>query len=67
MTKPRYRYKGPDTFHGVPARDLTEDEFNRLPVLRQLDVKANASYVEVKPEPKASEKKSADSGKKGGE
>jgi hypothetical protein len=44
MTKPLYRYVGTDTFHGVPARDLTEEEFGRLPILRQLDVQANASY-----------------------
>lgn len=61
--KPLYRYKGPDRFVGIPARDLTEAEFRALPILRQLDVKKNASYVEVKPE-KAS-KPAADSGQKG--
>lgn len=49
---PLFRYKGPDTFPGVPARDLTKEEFERLPTLRQLDVEANASYVRVTP-PKA--------------
>ncbi len=39
-----YRYVGPDTFPGIPAADLTQADFDRLPILRQLDVKANASY-----------------------
>lgn len=42
-----YRYKGPDKFAGIPARDLTVEDFEALPVLRQLDVKANASYEAV--------------------
>lgn len=54
-----YRYKGPDTFPGVPARDLTVEEFARLPILRQLDVQANASYTEVK-----APKPAGDSGQK---
>lgn len=46
MTTPLYRYIGPDTFPNVPARDLAEDEFTALPILTQLDIKANSSYEE---------------------
>ena len=49
-----YRYVGPDTFPGIPATDLTQEALDRLPILRQLDVKASASYELV--EPKQSQK-----------
>lgn len=39
-----YRYVGPDTFPGIPAADLTQADFDNLPILRQLDVKASRSY-----------------------
>ena len=39
-----YRYVGEDAFPGIPAHDLTQADFDRLPILRQLDVKASASY-----------------------
>ena len=42
-----YRYRGPDRFAGVPARDLTEADVAALPILRRLDVQANASYEPV--------------------
>ena len=46
--KALYTYKGPDEFPGIPARDLTQDDFDDLPILRQLDVKASAAYELVK-------------------
>lgn len=52
-----YRYVGPDRFPGIPAADLTQEDFDRLPVLRQLDVKANASYELVEPEAKPADSK----------
>lgn len=54
-----YRYVGSDTFPGIPANDLSQEDFDRLPILRQLDVKANGSYelVESTKAPKKPENK----------
>ena len=39
-----FRYVGDDTFHGVPQRDLTPDDFATLSPKRQSLVLASASY-----------------------
>lgn len=44
---PGYRYKGPDQFFGIPARDLTEDEFEALSPSLRRHVRASDAYAEV--------------------
>jgi hypothetical protein len=42
-----YRYGGKGTFYGVPARDLTQRDLDRLPLDKQRDVTAGTLYTPV--------------------
>ncbi len=45
----KFKYKGTDRFYGVPARDLTVDEWDAMDVSLQREVLASASYQDVTP------------------
>ena len=55
------KYKGPDTFYGIPARDLTDEEFEALDVSLKRHVRASDAYEITKArksdEPKSKETK----------
>lgn len=38
------KYKGPDVFYGLPARDLTDEEFDALDPQYKRHVRASDSY-----------------------
>ena len=46
-----YRYLGPDRFHGIPARDLTADDFAALGPEERRKVRKSPAYVEIVPAP----------------
>lgn len=39
-----YRFTGPDKFPGIPARDLTQDDYDALNIDQKRDVIATSSY-----------------------
>lgn len=42
-----YRYLDTGTIHGIPARDLTDADIARLPLLSQRDVRSGKLYERV--------------------
>ena len=42
-----FKYGGTGTFYGVPAKDLTQRDLDRLPLDKQRDVKAGTLYTPV--------------------
>lgn len=64
MSDPLFRYKGKGRLYDVPAKDLTADEFEAMPLTSQRRARESGLYTEVrppkpveKPAPKAAEKK----------
>lgn len=45
-----YRYVGPHKFHGIPARDLTEADVDRLTIDQKRDLWTTSSYEPVTPD-----------------
>lgn len=47
----KYRYVGPGEFMNVPATDITEDQFDRMPADHRRIVLRSGAYEPVKSEP----------------
>lgn len=56
-----HTYKGPGKYRGVPARDLTQVDYDRLPLDKQVAVDTGELYRKVEP------KKAGDGKKKDGD
>lgn len=63
----KYRYKGPGRLYDVPAKDLTEDEFNAMTLTSQRRARESGLYTEVKPPKPADKPASKATEKKDGE
>lgn len=49
MTEKAFTYQGPDVFYGIPARDITEEEYQEMGSDLKRTVRLSPAYVPVLP------------------
>lgn len=67
MSATGFTYKGPGRVYGVPAHDITADEFERLDGKQRRVVLHSGWYEPAKAKSKAAPKDAPDATKEGGE